>query len=169
MLAKLGVELVKKNLNYFTLPSSSSSGFTVKNLRVSSLALPHFTISPSVPDNGMKVRISNARFEIDGSWSYYRSGLFGFSDSGSLDISVSSIELSLVIGVGEKNGQFVISTSSRQCVSNYGPIHVGIYGAGTMVGMYVDDIKSQIRNKMRSQLNEVKVFVFSKVFLKAIV
>ncbi|XP_071958475.1 bactericidal permeability-increasing protein-like [Antedon mediterranea] len=163
--SEVGVELLKKDLADVKIPDISGDTdvdvighvtYELKNLKITSLDLPDATIS-TVSDTGLKASIANAKIGIHGDWSYHNHGFIHISDHGSVDVTASSITLTLVIQVGDKSGQFTISTSESECSFNVGSLDVDFHGGASWLynlfkGTIGDEIQKDLNKEMCGEI-----------------
>ncbi|XP_071958546.1 bactericidal permeability-increasing protein-like isoform X2 [Antedon mediterranea] len=133
--SEIGVELLNKTLTDIQIPGTSGSvhfdnigGMNYNiNLKITNFDLPGATIS-TVSDTGLKASISNVKIGVHADWSLNQHfGLIHIRDGGSDNVTASfNLTLSLVIKVGNKGGQFAISTSGSQCVYNLESLDVDV-------------------------------------------
>ncbi|XP_033119670.1 lipopolysaccharide-binding protein-like [Anneissia japonica] len=168
--SKIGVQLLKKTLADTKIPDISGDtnvdvighvSYELKNMKITSFDLPDASIG-TVSDTGLKASIVNARLSIHGDWSYHNHGFIHISDHGSIDVTASSISLSLVIQIGNSNGHFAVSTTNSDCNFHVGSLDVDFHGGaswlynlfkGTIADSIQDDLNKQMCDEIIEEVN----------------
>ncbi|CAG5127241.1 unnamed protein product [Candidula unifasciata] len=162
-----GAEL-RSRLQTLSFPDQSGSegskSWSITNIRKDGISGPDAHISLNPVAGGITLGISNFGISFYADWNIKYRIIFRFSSSGSLDFSISGASVTLVAGLGEKNGRPTVFAKSCSC--NAGDIGIKFHGG--IVAWILNIFRATIRGKIRDKLqNEVCQIVTEQVNTRA--
>ncbi|CAG5116460.1 unnamed protein product [Candidula unifasciata] len=148
-----GAELRSK-LQTLNIPDQSGSegskSWSLKNIHINGITGPDAHISLNPEASGITLGISNFGINLYADWSAKYRIIFKISSSGSVDFSISGASITLVAGLGEKNGR--PSVFAKSCSCNLGDIGIKFHGG--LAALILNMFKGAVRNKVRSLLQD---------------
>ncbi|XP_065830579.1 bactericidal permeability-increasing protein-like [Oscarella lobularis] len=158
---QVAMPILVKQLQNLAIPDQSgSAGTPVGSIdySLSDIKLTEFSIPSSsltiVANTGVQVGASGVSVHLSGHWHYREHSWPHISDSGSCDVSASSISLSTVVGVGaDSSGRPTISANS--CSFNIGKLDIDFHGGASWLynlfsGTIADGLKGSIEGSVCS-------------------
>ncbi|XP_076449455.1 bactericidal permeability-increasing protein-like [Babylonia areolata] len=117
---------------------------------LSSIAIRGFTPPSSniqlVPDAGLSWSASNAGISLHSDWRVrYKRGWVKASTSGSVEVSVSGVSLSLTVGFGmDTTGK--LAMKARHCTCNVGDVSVRVHGKlSSVLNLFRGEVERRVR------------------------
>ncbi|XP_062499208.1 uncharacterized protein LOC134176553 [Corticium candelabrum] len=150
---QVGLPILIKELQSIDIPDQHGSGsgvsYDLTNIKGSGLEIPTSSLTTSA--SGLTVTGSGASMQINADWHYRMNAWPHISDSGSCDISVSSVSLQLVVLVGATAGHPTVSASS--CSFNIGHMEIHFHGgASWLYNLFSDSIANSLRGSISGQV-----------------
>lgn len=159
---QVGIPILISELQNLNIPDQSGStgspigdiDYDLTSIKGSDLAIPSSSLAVD-PSVGLRVTGSGASMHLSANWHYRMSSWPHISDSGSCDVSVSSVSLSIVVSVGaDSTGHPTVSASS--CTFSIGHMDIDFHGGASWLynlfsGTIADGLKGSIEGQVCPQ------------------
>uniref|UniRef100_A0A0B7BC01 Lipid-binding serum glycoprotein N-terminal domain-containing protein n=1 Tax=Arion vulgaris TaxID=1028688 RepID=A0A0B7BC01_9EUPU len=125
--------------------------WSVTSIQVQSITGPNVQISLNPANGGLTLSFTNFGVRLHGDWRAKKRVVFMIRGSGSVDLDVSGVSLTVTVGLGSSNGR--PSFSSRNCVSSIGNLGIDIHGG--LVAAVLRLFRGRLENKLKDSLQEL--------------
>jgi len=149
---------LEKSLSSLTIPDISGSAgtpigsidYSLSNIKLSGLQIP--TSSLTSGSKGLVVTASGISLHVTANWHYREHSWPHISDSGSCDVSVSSVSLTVSVEVGvDPKGHPTLSSSG--CSFDIGHLDIHFHGgASWLYNLFSSTISDQLKSSLQGQL-----------------
>ncbi|RUS91980.1 hypothetical protein EGW08_000193 [Elysia chlorotica] len=150
---------IVKQLQSLSIPDQSGQDghieYTLNNIRVKGVTPPASSISLVPGENGISWALSNFGISISADWRVkYEEGIIHISTSGSVDASVSGINLVETASFGiDKTGRPSIASSG--CSDSIGGVDVDFHGgASFIINLFRGTVERKIRDLLQPEICE---------------
>ncbi|CAG5116457.1 unnamed protein product, partial [Candidula unifasciata] len=148
-----GTEL-KRKLRTVSIPGQSGSEgpatWSVHAIQITGMYGPNTNIWLNPGAGGVTLRVDNFGLSVHADWSGSYQFIFRFSAGGSVDMSVSGVSVTLVAGLGEKNGR--PSVYAKSCRCNIGDVDLRFYGG--LGALILNIMKGTLRDRIKNTLQD---------------
>jgi lipopolysaccharide-binding protein len=155
---QVGIPILVSELSSLTIPDISGSAgtplgsvdYSLKNIHLSNMKIP--TSSIKTGGNGLTIYASGISIDGHADWHYKEHSWPHISDSGSLDMSVRGVTLS-VSAIVNKDSTGHPTLKSTSCSINIGSLDVTFHGgASWLYNLFADNIADSVKHGIQSQL-----------------
>ncbi|KAL4655897.1 bactericidal permeability-increasing protein-like [Arapaima gigas] len=155
---QIGIAQLQEKLKSIKIPDISGSAhispigkvdYSLSQMHITNLGLPASSLG-LVPGSGLSLSISNAFINLNGHW--HVKYLKIIKDSGSFDLSVSALTISVIIGVkSDETGR--PSVSSANCTASVGHVSIKFHGgASWLYNLFSSFIDKALRHALQEQI-----------------
>ncbi|CAI8057853.1 Lipopolysaccharide-binding protein [Geodia barretti] len=154
----VGIPILEKELLTVAIPDISgdadtpigSISYSLSNIKLVSFKIPTASITSS--SGGLSAQASGISIYVTADWHYREDSWPHISDSGSLDVSGSSISLEVGVVMGaDSKGHATLSSTT--CSFNIGNLDVHFSGgAAWLYNLFSDDIADSLKDSLRGQV-----------------
>ncbi|CAL1548514.1 unnamed protein product [Lymnaea stagnalis] len=171
------MRLTKKGLNYagtvakadlteglrlLQIPNQSGSSglisWSVSNIQSRFVNVPTSIINITPGQDGLTWSLSSIRIDLMANWiAEYHKGWVNMPYSGSVDIDVQPISISVTIGIGEDQASRP-SISTQGCSANIGSVIITFIGGTPIIwNLFKATLENNVRNILRTQICTVVI------------
>lgn len=157
-LKDVGIDVLEQDLSSLSIPDISgtastpigSIAYTLSNIVLTTVSIPQSNVS-LIPPSGISLDIENAQAALTMNWQYREDSWPHVSDSGTADVSGSSITIGVTIAIGEASGRPTATAAS--CSVDIGSLDITLHGgASWLYNLFINLFAGQIKSATESQL-----------------
>ena len=162
-IVKVGLPILEAQLNNIKIPDQHGDSHSpigtlhwdLTNIDLGNMKIPQAAITTS--SAGLTVSASGITISGKAHWHYKTHVIFPVSDSGSVDIGVSSTSLAVTVKIGrDTKGHATLSSSA--CKFNIGHLDVNFHGgASWLYNLFDSNIASAIKGSLNDQVCKIAV------------
>lgn len=133
--------------------SSGHISWSLSNIQNKGVTVPTSSINLNPGLNGLTWSLSNLGINLKADWRVkYKQGWVKISDSGSVDLSVSQISLSVTIGIGADQASRP-SISTKSCSANIGHVSIDFHGGTAFIwNLFKGPLEDKVRGLLLGQI-----------------
>ncbi|XP_064385923.1 bactericidal permeability-increasing protein-like [Halichondria panicea] len=156
---QVGIPILEQSLSSITIPDISgkagtpigSISYSLSSIKLSGLTIPTSTLT-SVPGKGILVQASSISMTANANWHYRENSWPHVSDSGSCDVSVSSVSLTMSVLVGaDSKGHATLSTTG--CSLSIEKLDIHFHGgASWLYNLFASSIAGGLKGSIQQQV-----------------
>eukprot|EP00118_Oscarella_pearsei_P000198 m.4415 g.4415 ORF g.4415 m.4415 type:complete len:501 (+) comp10700_c0_seq1:23-1525(+) len=153
---QIGIPILINQLQGVSIPNQSGSAstpvgsidYSLSNIKGSGLSIPTSSLT-IVAGTGLQVSASGAAMHVTANWHYRESSWPHISDSGSCDVSVSSVSLNVVVTVGAASAGYP-TISTKSCSFDIGHMDITFHGgASWLYNLFSDSISDALKGSIQ--------------------